>query len=416
MTPSERADLAPGREITNGSKTRSFYANAAVLLVNTCLAFIVVNLVIYLAFASRDLINGSYSNYGGVVLKRLKLRAFINQVYPDLDLKSIEQLLDETWSRPLVYEAYTQFAEHPFKGRFVNVSEAGYRVTKNQGAWPPSPKTFNVYLFGGSTTFGYGVPDDQTVASYLQEQFAGRSNRDVRVYNFGRGYFRSTQERILFQEMLLGRQRPDMAIFMDGLNDFARDLKPDFTPQLEQLFKAINSPWRVTLAQSISSLPISQLAEGVSWRFARHSAAKAPDAEGVDGVRARVDRYLGNKKQIEAIGREFGVPAIFIWQPVPWYRYDQKYYLYADDRGGDPVLNYFRHDGYPRMQEALALSPADPKFLWCADIQESASEPLYVDRVHYTAAMSRRLAEHIARVMTERGLMPLATAEANPDR
>src|SRR6185503_15185425 len=101
------------------------------------------------------------------------------------------------------YEAFTQFCERPFHGRFVNVSENGFRVSAQQGPWPPDADNFNIFLFGGSTTFGYGLPDSQTVASYLQDDLAARSSPHVRVYNFGRGSYVSEQERVLFEELLL---------------------------------------------------------------------------------------------------------------------------------------------------------------------------------------------------------------------
>ena len=70
--------------------------------------------------------------------------------------------------------------------KYINVDENGFRMTKNQGPWLPSPKYFNVFLFGGSTTFGYGIPDHQTIASYLQEFLSiVPLGKEARVYNFG---------------------------------------------------------------------------------------------------------------------------------------------------------------------------------------------------------------------------------------
>ena len=37
-----------------------------------------------------------------------------------------------------------------------------------------------------------------------------------------------------------------------------------------------------------------------------------------------------------------------------------------------------------------------------ADMQETLNEPLYVDRVHYTAGFSRRIAEEISKRLFER--------------
>ena len=149
----------------------------------------------------------------------------------------IDNLLKETWSRTYVYEPFTQFKERPYKGHYVNVDKNGFRYTKNQGPWPPQSKSINVFLFGGSTTFGYGVSDNQTIASYLQEYLTEKLGSDVRVYNFGRGYYYLTQERLLYEQLLKSGFIPDLAIFIDGINDFAfNNNEPFFTDRLRQLF------------------------------------------------------------------------------------------------------------------------------------------------------------------------------------
>jgi len=59
-----------------------------------------------------------------------------------------------------------------------------------------------------------------------------RKVRDnVVVYNFGRAGYYSTQERILFEYFVAKGVKPDVAIFLDGLNDFFEKEKdePDFS-------------------------------------------------------------------------------------------------------------------------------------------------------------------------------------------
>jgi len=43
-------------------------------------------------------------------------------------------------------------------------------------------------------------------------------------------------------------------------------------------------------------------------------------------------------------------------------------------------------------------------FLWLGDIQEQATEALYVDEVHYTNRFSKEIAMHIGRFLLERKL------------
>jgi hypothetical protein len=64
------------------------------------------------------------------------------------------------------------------------------------------------------------VTDAQALGSQLQPLLRQKLGRPVVVYNFGQSKYGSTQERLLFEKLLLEGQKPDMAIFVDGLNDF----------------------------------------------------------------------------------------------------------------------------------------------------------------------------------------------------
>jgi hypothetical protein len=81
--------------------------------------------------------------------------------YPGMSAPDVRRLLHEIWSRPRQFEPFTQFREEPVEGKFVHVDKEGFRRSSNQGPWPPSPDALNTFVFGGSTTFGYGLPDDQ---------------------------------------------------------------------------------------------------------------------------------------------------------------------------------------------------------------------------------------------------------------
>jgi hypothetical protein len=91
----------------------------------------------------------------------------LDSLYPGMGRDEISRLLYETWSRPYIFENFTLFKEQPYKGHYVNVDENGFRISKRQGIWPPAKeKNFSFFVFGGSSAFGYGVSDSETVASF----------------------------------------------------------------------------------------------------------------------------------------------------------------------------------------------------------------------------------------------------------
>jgi hypothetical protein len=380
-------------------KVKRLHTGLSLVLYNFVLIFVAVNLLLAVFFSVKKSLfvqrpTHPYSASRG---------AAVSILYPDLNADEIERLLRETWSRPYVFEPFTQFKEPPSSGRYVNVNANGFRVGRDQGPWPVSEKNVNVFLFGGSTVFGYGVPDGQTIGSYLQRSLnEGAPGRALRVYNFGRGYYYSTQERILFEMLLASGQVPDLAIFVDGLNEFPSVAdEPMFTSRI-RAFLAGEVPDR-KIERFLGWLPIYRAAVGLAASFPGASA-KLPRDQGpnyADPVRRDrvIARYLANKKLIEAAAKAYGVTAVFVWQPVPVYKYNTAYHLFAAGGFADHAYTGF---GYPKMAELRRSLGAN--FLWCADVQEGMEKPLYVDKVHYTAELSATVAACITERLPERGL------------
>jgi hypothetical protein len=332
----------------------------------------------------------------------------MRKIYPDLDGDQMLQLLAETWSRPFVYEPYTHFKEAPFTGQFINVDTNGFRRSNNQGPWPPDTNRYNVFLFGGSTLFGYGVPDTQTIASYLQGALSDSLRRDVRVYNFGRGAYHSVQERILFEQLLLVGFIPHLAIFVDGLNEFYfPDGGPLYATTFEQM---MNGQWaREHRYDDVKKLPAVALAN--RWlrkpEEPRASRAGLESDHSPEEIRSMADaacqRYLNNRRLTERIAAANGVKVCFVWQPVPTYKYDLKHHLF---QGPNLRHHWLARHGYERMADMLNAQPGGINLLWCADVQASLREPLYVDSIHYSARMSDLVARHVARLLIQRQMVP----------
>ncbi len=319
-------------------------------------------------------------------------------VYPGWSPQDVAQLLFETWSRPGAFEPLTDAKEPPYTGRFVNVHAAGFRLSREQGPWPLDPGCPCVFLFGGSTAFGYGLPDGETIASHLQAFLAAREP-SARCYNFGRGGYYSSQERVLFEQLLAAGTVPRVAVFLDGLNEFVFD-QPQFTARLEGF---VGTPALTSASMLWRSLPLNALIAREKHRRrlrpARPSLARYDDPPRLDRL---IERYLENRRIIAAVAAAWGVKPLFVWQPVPTYKYDLDYHPFGSFDFG---LNHYSAFGYARMAERLPAPARGPDFLWAADMQEGVREPLYVDEIHYTAAMSRRVAEEIGTALVQRGLV-----------
>lgn len=397
-----------------------YYTIVAILFLNTVVLFLLLNLLILAgahvrnAFRQKD--NG-YQKLYDVPLHR---------VYPGYSQDEIDRIVNETWVRGgLEYEPFTGIKERAFTSTYVNVSPEGYRLTVPQGPWPPDPKAFTIFLFGGSTTFNYGVADKDTTASYLQSALrAAFPGKPIWVYNFGRGFYYSSQELILFERLLVQKHRPDVAIFIDGLNDFAVgfDDTPSNADQLHRYVESVNfeTAPKEEFKNLLKAIPLARLAEFVQaygktpiYRPApRLSAAEEESKYGDRAVlRNVIDRYLENRKMIEGVARAYNIQPVFVIQPVPFYKYDLRHHIFYGST--DPNLQkdcanqnlcYVKY-GYPLLASTLSARDDDTNLLWLADLQETERTSLYVDTVHYTAEMSDKIAKKIAAYLHERGVL-----------
>jgi lysophospholipase L1-like esterase len=336
---------------------------------------------------------------------------FIDSLYPGMNRKDIELLFFETYSRNYVFEDFTHFKEEPYTGRFVNVDPYGFRKSKNQGPWPPQKdKHFSIFFFGSSTAFGYGVQDSETISSYFQELFPRTGLKRIPlVYNFGRGHYYSTEERILFEQLVAKGYAPDMAIFLDGLNEFFfyNDDGTAVSDRFEKLLRGDVQKLflRELRKRSLILRTLRDTRKKVKRFFTKDFARKRMARYSADPSRLQqiIDRYMTNKKLIEAVGTAYNVRTVFVWEPIPTYRYDLALHPFAKEGFGRQV---YSQSGYPMMAEYLKSHNPGNNFIWCADIGQDAAQALYVDLLHYSPQMSKMLAKAICDLLKARHLIP----------
>lgn len=340
-----------------GEKCIAAYKTTAVILLNTMLLLGLLSAIYWVAtWAFSPTGVDALSIQPGVNVISRTYGINPAKAYPDLSPKEVDELLGHTWGhRDLVFSPFVAFKERKYTSRFLNVNEFGMRRTADGLPWPPGPGP-TIFVFGGSTTFGYGVADHHTIPFQLCKL------TDCCVYNLGCAYYYSSQERALFQKLLARGIIPDRAIFIDGLNEFrggAED-EPEFTDRFSQL---------------LGNQPVCRVLDKVpQWRRA-------------------VELYLRNKRLIEAAAREFGVKLTFVWQPIRAFRFDRSQDLFV---GVNFVQRNGAEDGYAHMEQLRRDGRLGANFLWLAEAHNQVKWP-YIDNVHYSPAMCASLAELIAR-------------------
>src|SRR5271165_2820586 len=389
-TESGAAGISATTPPKTSSKIRIWYTFAAIALLNSVLLFLLLNVALWVVMqvwhmAKPSRIAGPLGWYG---------KEEVFKAYPGWREEDVKTLQGESWGRGSMwfeYEPFTGYRERPFRGKFMNNDPAGFRLSKDQAPWPPRSDAINVFVFGGSTTYGYGVPDDETIASYLGKCAASSyAPARLAVYNFGRGSYFSSQELILFQQLLRAGFVPQVAVFIDGLNEFDH---PDGQPRFSGTFKRFMDG-QAPLSGQLDNVPAIAAAHWLSKRWTNAELSKTTDYADPAVLEGVIDRWLTNKRMIELIADGFGVRPIFVWQPVPVYKYDLRYhpFLHSDKNFGVYVRSKY---GYALMENLRAQGKLGSNVLWLADLQQDKAENLYVDAVHYNAPFSSEIASQI---------------------
>ena len=134
-----------------------------------------------------------------------------------------------------IFEYENIFIEHPFlsgslKKKFqiinnfkiISTNEDGFRITSNK---INSNGKINIVCMGGSTTFGVGVPDEDSWPFILQSKLG----TDYKVYNLGvPGY--STMEAMIQLVSIVPELKPDIIIIYEGWNDIRNYHIDEMTP------------------------------------------------------------------------------------------------------------------------------------------------------------------------------------------
>lgn len=244
-----------------------------------------------------------------------------------------EHFDDVPWGRQLIYETsqrtYVPFPyigqkPNPLRTTYVNIDGWERRTYEAPGTPADAPE---IWLFGGSTTFGLGQRDQETIASEIARR-AAEAGLEVRVRNFGQVAFLNWQEMLLFEHLLATEPRaPALAVFYDGVNEFAYPAPFDH-PAPRQFDPGSG-------AVPPASDPSSSWTRGLVDSYLEHSAtakvarqvrgwvdppAGAAPAQGVGSdeaaeVAATAANYDRGVALIEDLAAANDVEPVFVWQP-----------------------------------------------------------------------------------------------------
>ncbi len=372
------------------------YRTFAMVCVNTALAGLFVLLVLHFLLPVEELMWDQ--NLGGQRLSR----TFVEAHYYSSDSEATAGILRD-WDRYILnghwqVHPWTGLINREFTGRYLSVSADGRRGGIAPDAARAALGPYVVWVFGGSTVFGWGLPDSSTVPAFLQVALqAEKPTRQVEVIKFGVPWYNSSHETaLLLSNLRDSEDAPDRVVFLNGLNDLVHSV---FYQNESPLHPRLSEAWEEQLAGLFAGPPWIRLEPAFPplRLLAKLQPADNPPfgGERLDGagdkpssIRQAARRYERNHRAASALAESFGVDPLFLLQPVPtWLAEDRIATADADYRA---FSNYVLESCGPTVLDfRSALGSLETNF--AMSVEENG--------VHYSDAAAQVLANEIAAVV-----------------
>jgi len=299
-----------------------------------------------------------------------KLLSYHNRIRPDSAHVNKEIVDEVIKSNSFEYTPWVDYKNIDFAGKYVNThgfvrKSIPDKIVKNTGTQP-----LKIYLFGGSTMFGFNVMDSETIPSALgniyQEKCSGCPS--IEVYNYGIPAYYSYNELMLLTHLIYSGNKPDVAIFLDGLNEFvivraARERVPWFYYRLKENVKNVKD----------STLSLFQLRPGETVASASQEAAA---------------NYMSNISHARQLCNDNDISPLFFIQPSPYYKYPNK--------KNDPIVDTASNDllvsGYTFLESKTDTAG---KIYFLGHMLENEKGLPFIDQFHYSPGMNKRIAQEI---------------------
>jgi hypothetical protein len=235
--------------------------------------------------------------------------------------------------------------------KFLSTNENGFRKAPWHTSFLPVRTEYNrkvIYMFGGSTTFGSKVADDETIPAYLEREI------EAMVVNFGQENYSMHQEVYLLVDNLLKGNIPDYVVFYDGVNEgesFTNIIYQGVPEEFEQIdvgYAHIDKIYKIGLIEGrrfwyIENWPLSRwLVKKIFWPMdwvknqlyfkGRWSHPVMTDSYVSNYARATAESYVEHMVFIKKLANEFSFTPIFILHPYESFVTDYRCFIEKPSR------------------------------------------------------------------------------------
>ena len=322
----------------------------------------------------------------------------VNQGIPELlnmQPEEILQLNHEMITNAYMIEPYTFISPKPREGKYVNIHKESYRIIAREMT-NENPNSIKTYVFGGSTTFGYGITDKDTIPAYIQDYLSERfPKKDFVTYNYCRSAYFLKHEFVLLWSLLMKGHRPDIVIFIDGLNELTSEASM-YTEELNKMYMIYNDKSKYYFGEIFyliaDTFPIYHLGKILKRKYLREKSENIAK-EGnvwVEKINQLKNRYLLNMEVIRLLGEKFNFSPYFFLQPVPGYKnmFDKHMFLTKEQHS-----KYLKKNNL--LMSHLEKEANKSYFISLTDMLVDFVGQPFVDSSHYTPEVCKLIAKRI---------------------
>ncbi len=309
-------------------------------------------------------------------------------------------------------------------GELPGVSRTGVFSTNRwgmRGEEPPDEwdEWFTVVCIGGSTTRCFVLDDSRTWPWLLQE--------DLRLVNpstwVGNGGVdgHSTIAHVVFMEEVIPRVRPDMVIFLIGINEkYNFDLGMNLENRITELQDSGLGQWlfrNSRIYQTAYYLKQAYFDEipiiGDSWPF-RMNTEPMPEPEmelpdDLNDLLIDPDLTTGNLRRMIELAREYGATPVILTQPLLYE--DTPYWASIKDNNTQSDRGYISSATLSRMVDITnqsIIGVCHEMGAHCYDLASAVPHDpeLFYDGMHFTEAGAELIADSVNAFLLRNDLVP----------
>ena len=303
------------------------------------------------------------------------------------------------------WQPYVYFRQRPFRGQTVTVDEEGLRTTwqppRSRGETIQNPPALKILMLGGSSLWGFGARDDQTIPSLVSKSLHQRGVR-ADVKSLAEIGYVSTQEMIALIRELEQGYRPDVVVFYDGVNDATSALlerqatvTTNETNRVREFNLRQSAPRLATVLMGnlVRNSAMFRLTSSLRDRFAKGQKQEfvLPTPEKAQRLANDVVRgYAANVKLTEALGKAYGFRPLFVWQPVIFFK-NSLVTFEEEERAKYGWTAAMFQDLRTMIAQEKQLT-SDPAFINLCEIFKGTKALVFLDFCHTTEEANARIA------------------------